>query len=92
MTGPSVIADPEEIEQFARDLDSFNDVLSENLSRLHSQFGGLSVLWRDQEHERFAAEFEQTVRALHHFMRESEQQVPFLRRKAQHLRAYRDQR
>jgi hypothetical protein len=48
--------------------------------------------WRDQEHQRYAQEFEQTMRILQQFSRSSEQQIPFLLRKAQKLREYLNQR
>jgi uncharacterized protein YukE len=86
------IANPEDLERFARDLKQFNAQLSDQISRLQGQFASLGETWRDQEHQKFASEFEQTVRVLHHFMRSAEQQIPFLLRKAQRLRDYLSQR
>ena len=86
------IANPEELERFARDLLQFNAQLGESISRLNGQFGRLGETWRDQEHQKFAAEFQQTVRVLHHFMRTAEQQAPLLQRKAGALRQYLNQR
>lgn len=87
-----VIAEPEELERFANDLKQFNAQLAESMARLNAQFGRLGETWRDQEHARFAQEFQQTVRVLHHFMRSSDEQIPFLRRKAQRLRDFLGQR
>jgi len=86
------IASPEELERFARELKQFNAQLRDSMGRLHGQFNGLGETWRDQEHQKFAQEFQQTVRVLHQFMRSADQQVPFLQKKAQRLRDYLAQR
>jgi hypothetical protein len=62
------------------------------MSRLQGRFNNLGDTWRDQEHIKFAQEFEQTMRVLQQFRRSSEQQIPFLLRKAQRLRDYLNQR
>jgi len=87
-----VVATPEDIERFAQQLKQFNSDLHSRMSVLQGQFHRLGDTWRDQEHARFAQEFEQTVRVLAQFERASEQQIPFLLRKAQRLRAYLGQR
>jgi uncharacterized protein YukE len=89
---PQVIASPEEIERFARDLKQFNAQLADSMSRLKGQFADLGETWRDQEHQKFAREFEQTMRVLQQFTRTSEQHIPFLLRKAVRLRAFLEQR
>lgn len=89
---PQAIANPDDLERFARELKQFNNHLAESMSRLQGQFANLGETWRDQEHQKFAQEFEQTIRVLHQFARTSEQQIPFLLRKAQRLREYLGQR
>jgi hypothetical protein len=89
---PQAIGSPDDIEQFANDLVRFNAQLRESVSRLQGEFGNLGETWRDQEHQKFATEFEQTVRVLAHFSQASEEQIPFLLRKAQRLREYLEQR
>ena len=89
---PQAIASPEELERFARELKQFNNQLQDSMSRLNAQFNRLGDTWRDQEHQKFAQEFEQTMRVLQHFRRSSDQQIPFLLRKAQRLRDYLNQR
>lgn len=89
---PQAVASPEDLERFARELKQFNAQLRESMSRLQGQFSRLGDTWRDQEHQKFAQEFEQTVRVLHQFMRTSDQHIPFLLRKAQRLREYLNQR
>lgn len=89
---PQAVASPEELERFARDLKQFTSQLRDSTSRLQGQFVHLGDTWRDQEQAKFAQEFEQTMRVLQQFMRSSEQQIPFLQRKAQRLREYLNQR
>lgn len=86
------IAHPEELERFASDLKQFNLQLRDGMARLQGQFTQLGDTWRDQEQQKFAREFEQTMRVLHHFMQTSDEQIPFLRRKAQRVRDYLTQR
>ncbi len=86
------IASPEDLERFASELKQFNGQLGESMARLQNQFVRLGDTWRDQEQQKFAQEFEQTMRVLHQFRRSSEIQTPFLLRKAQRLRDYLGQR
>jgi len=85
---PQAIANPEDLERFAQELKRFNDQLADSTSRLQGQFRQLGDTWRDHEHQKFAREFEQTMRVLHNFRRASDEQIPFLKRKAQRLRDY----
>lgn len=89
---PRAIADPEDLERFARELKQFNGQLRDSMARLQGQFSRLGETWRDQEHQKFAQEYEQTMRVLHQFMRSADQQIPFLLRKAQRIRDYLNQR
>ena len=86
------IANPEELERFARDLKQFNGQLKESMTRLNAQFRQLGDTWRDQEHQKYGQEFEQTMRVLAQFMRASDEHIPFLLRKASRLRDYLSQR
>jgi len=83
-----VYATPEDIERFAKQLKQFNTQLEDSMKRLQAQFHRLGETWRDQEHQKFAQEFEQTMRVLHQFRRSSEQQIPFLLKKAAILRQF----
>jgi uncharacterized protein YukE len=89
---PQAIASPEEIERFARDLKQFNAQLKDSMARLYAQYRQLGDTWRDQEHQKYGQEFEQTMRVLNQFMRSSDEQIPFLLRKASRLRDYLTQR
>lgn len=82
------IVSPEELESFARNLKQFNAQLADSLSRLNGQFANLGETWRDQEQQKFAQEFQQTTQVLQRFMQTSEQQIPFLLKKAALIRQY----
>lgn len=83
-----VQATPEELRKFAQNLKRFNAELGDMTSRLQGQFRQLGDTWRDQEHARFAQEFEQTIRTIQRFLKISEQHIPFLLKKAQRLEEY----
>jgi uncharacterized protein YukE len=89
---PQAIADPEELERFAQELKQFNTQLGDSMRRLNGRFSRLSDTWRDQEHHKFAQEYEQTMRVLAQFMRTADQHIPFLQRKAARIRDYLSQR
>lgn len=89
---PQAVASPEELEHFARELKQFTTQLRDSTARLQGQFTGLGDTWRDQEQQKFAQEFQQTMRVLQQFTRSADQQIPFLQRKAQRLREYLNQR
>lgn len=90
--GPRAIVDPAELRNFASSLKRFTGDLKSNTSNLKAQFNRLGDTWRDQEHARFAQEFEQTMRVLERFVQVSEQHIPFLLRKAQRAEDYLRQR
>lgn len=87
-----VHARPEDIRQFAATLRRFDADLRDRMKRLQAQFHRLGDTWRDQEHARFAAEFEQTMRVLERFIQTAEEHIPFLHRKAERLEEYLRQR
>jgi len=84
------IVDPEEMRRFASELKRFNGELQTQLSGIHRQFVKLGETWRDQEHAKFAEEFEHMLRVLSKFAAASERQVPLLLRKAESIRDYLD--
>ena len=89
---PQAIASPDDLERFARELKQFNTQLRDSMARLNGQFANLGDTWRDQEHQKFAQEYEQTMRVLARFNQIADQQIPFLMRKAQRIRDYLQQR
>ncbi|MCE9531772.1 MAG: WXG100 family type VII secretion target [Planctomycetes bacterium] len=82
------IVDPAELRRFAHSLKRFNNEVQTNLAGLHGQLLALGDTWRDQEHERFIQEFEQTVTVLEKFLDTADQHIPFLLRKAERIEEY----
>jgi uncharacterized protein YukE len=89
---PQAIMDPEQVRRFAEELQRFSRELQARMSSLQGRFSGLSETWQDQEHTKFADEFQQTARTLKKFVELSEQHVPYLLRKAQKVEDYLKQR
>lgn len=84
--------DPEQVRRFAEELKRFNSDLQDKLSSLQVRFAALGDTWQDDEHSKFADEFRQTMKALKKFIEISNQQTPFLLRKAQRIEEYLNQR
>jgi uncharacterized protein YukE len=77
------IVNPDELRRFANDLAKFNNTLDDISSRLVAQFNQLGDTWRDQEHAKFADQFQETMTSIRHFREASDEQIPFLIRKAE---------
>jgi uncharacterized protein YukE len=86
------IVDPAELRRFAQALKNFNNEVGQQLAVLQGQFAGLGDTWRDQEHDRFAQQFAETVQVLNRFLEASQQQIPYLLRKAERIDDYLQQR
>ena len=52
------------------------------MSKLNGEFSRLAETWRDQEHQKFAQEYQQTMRVIERFLQTADQHIPFLLRKA----------
>ena len=91
MSHKAMIVDSEELDRFANHLRTFNTNLQSSMQQLNAQFRHLGDLWKDQEHQKFAQEFEQTMRIMSHFIQVSDRHIPFLHRKAQRVRDYIEQ-
>jgi uncharacterized protein YukE len=89
---PQAIVDPEELRRFAAGLKKFNTDVRDRLSALAGQLAGLSKTWRDQEHNKFAEDFEQHMRTISHFIEITDEHIPFLLRKAEAIERYLQQR
>ncbi len=85
---PQAIVDPEELRDFARNLKKFNNDLREHSRALANQLAGLSLTWRDQEHKKFALQFEEGMKMIARFLENNERHVPYLLRKAEHVDEY----
>ncbi len=86
------IVDPDEVRRFANDLKRFSGQLDGQMRQLQGRLNALGQSWRDQEHQKFAAEFEDTMRVLARFVAATDRQVPFLMRKAEKAEEYLRQR
>ncbi len=89
---PQAIMDPEEVRRFAEELKRFNADLQNRMSSLQARFKALSDTWQDQEHEKFADEFQHTLKAMKRFVESSSRYSPFLLRKAQRIEDYLEQK
>jgi WXG100 family type VII secretion target len=86
------VVDPSELRRFAQNLDRFSNELESQMLTIRGQLNNLSQSWRDQEQEKFTAEFEQTLLATNRFLEAARQHVPFLMRKAERVEDYLRQR
>jgi hypothetical protein len=62
------------------------------MAMLQARFNTLGDSWQDQEHQKFADEFRDTMKVLKRFMESSNQHTPYLLRKAQRIEEYLDQK
>lgn len=86
------VVDPEELRRFAAELKRFNEDLRERTTSLMSRYAALGDSWQDQEQEKFATEFMQTMKGLKRFNEVAERHAPYLMRKAEKIQQYLDQR
>ena len=82
------VVDPDELREFARQLKKFNVNLKDQATALANQLTSLGASWRDQEHRKFAQQFEEGLRGLTRFLENNEKHVPYLLRKAEHIEEY----
>jgi hypothetical protein len=88
----NAIVDPVELRRFAHHLKQFNADLRDRVGGLHGHLLTLGDSWRDQEHDKFIHEFEETMRVVEQFLEIADQHVPFLLRKAERVEEYLQQR
>jgi uncharacterized protein YukE len=86
------VVDPNELRRFAADLRKFNIDLQSGISTIGARMNTLAQSWRDQEQQKFAEEFDQTLKVLQRLMKASEEHIPFLMRKADRIDEYLRQR
>ena len=82
------IVNPDHLRQFAVNLKAFTDELEQRAGALSSQMNQLGETWRDQQHRRFASEFEDELRQMSRLVRSAQQHIPYLLRKADQIDAY----
>jgi WXG100 family type VII secretion target len=86
------VVDPAELRRFAQDLKRFNTTLRDQMAVLQARMNELGQSWRDQEHVKFAEEFDQTTRTLARYTDAADKHIPFLLRKAEKIEEYLNQR
>jgi uncharacterized protein YukE len=89
---PKAIVDPADLRRFAHNLKHFNNELQQQMASLQGQFASLGDTWRDQEHEKFAQEFAETMLVVRRFVDAASHHIPFLLRKAERIEEYLQQR
>ena len=82
------VVDPEELRRFAQRLKKFNSELQNEATVLGNQLAALGATWRDQEHKKFVEQFEQNMKVIGRFTEATEQYIPYLLRKAEHIEDY----
>lgn len=86
------VVDPAELRRFAAELRKFNLDTQGGIATVHARLNTLQQTWRDQEQQKFAEEFEQTIKVLQRLLKASEEHIPFLLRKADRIDEYLQQR
>ncbi|MCA9067113.1 MAG: WXG100 family type VII secretion target [Planctomycetaceae bacterium] len=82
------IVNPAELRRFAQMLRRFNEELNDKSAAVAAQLNQLGQTWRDHEHQKFAEEFVNNMKALARFTDSNEQFIPYLMRKAQLIEEY----
>ncbi len=82
------VVDPEALQRFAAQLKRFTGEVQGQLAVIHRQFLKLGETWQDQEHSKFAEDFERAIHVMDKLASSSEKQIPILLRKAQSIREY----
>lgn len=85
---PQAVVDPEELRRFAMRLKKFNSELQQQTLNLGNQLSTLGASWRDQEHTKFVEQFEQHMKVIARFTESTDQYIPYLLRKAEHIEDY----
>lgn len=82
------IVDPEQLRQFASMLKKYSQQVRESTASLTQAQARLSDSWRDQEHRKFADEFEEQVKLVNKLLESTEQHIPYLLKKAEIIEQY----
>lgn len=86
------IVNPAELRRFVHNLQRFNNELQNQMAMLRGQLTSLGQTWRDQEHEKFAQEFQETMLVMNRFVDAANEHIPLLLRKADRVEEYLSQR
>lgn len=80
--------DPDELMQFAKALSRYNQTVHELTTDLRGKMRRLEASWQDQEQQKFAESFNQTVKSLQRFGEHADEHVRLLTAKARHIESY----
>lgn len=84
------IVDPEELRHFAMLLKRYNTTLADASAKMHQELERLAATWRDQQHQKFSAEFGQQISSLRKLLDSGENHVSYLMKKAELIEQYQD--
>ncbi len=84
---PQAIADPEELERFAKNLQQFDRDLSTRMSQLKGQFATGVYMARSRTCS-FCSGVPERMAVLERFIRDADKHIPLLTKKASILRDY----
>lgn len=82
------IVDPEQLRQFAAMLKRYSQQVRDSTTGLTQALARLSDSWRDQEHAKFADEFEEQIKLVHKLLETTDKHVPYLLKKAEIVDQY----
>ena len=85
-----VIASPETMRDFARNLDSSNHQLVDVMNHLSSRLSSLGDTWHDDHYAQFDDAFRQAATWVNRFVDQSERYIRYLHQKAGHLESYQE--
>jgi uncharacterized protein YukE len=82
------IVDPEQLRQFAAMLKRYSQQVRDSSTTLTQSLSRLSDSWRDQEHRKFADEFEEQMKLVNKLLEMTDKHVPYLVKKAEIIEQY----
>lgn len=87
---PEIIADPDELDDLARELEAFSQQTREHLARINARVKELGATsWRDARYQEFEGEFDRALVAMHLSLDGLDpEQSTWLRGLAERLRTY----
>ncbi len=85
---PQAIVDPEQLRAFAAMLKRYSQTVRESTIAVTQAQARLAESWRDQEHRKFAEEFEEQIKIVNKLLDATDKHVPYLLRKAEIIDAY----
>lgn len=85
---PQAVADPDELERFARALQHFVDSLNDAAGSLNRAFASLGDTWQDEKRAQFEDEYYALLQQLKQFDANASEQIPYLGALAARLRDY----